>query len=76
MRRFITSFKGKVISQLVVFTLLLPSITLALFVKANAQVAQLPQWAVIPFKNDMSAGTTFGKGAAAAVESELGKSGF
>jgi hypothetical protein len=74
-RRFITSLHGKVVSQMVIMTLLLQSFTLALYAKANAQVAVLPLWAVTEFKNRKSPGTNFGKTAATAVASELGKMG-
>ncbi|MDR3692155.1 MAG: hypothetical protein P4L46_22430, partial [Fimbriimonas sp.] len=75
MRRFIKSLFGKVIGQLVILTLVLPSITLALFTRAEAQVAVLPLWAVTEFKNLKSPGTNFGKTASTAVASELGKIG-
>jgi len=74
-RRFITSLPGKVISQLVILTLILPSITLALFAKANAQIAVLPSWAVTEFTNKVSSGTSYGKAAADAFASELAKTG-
>ena len=75
MRRFITSLPGKVIGQLVILTLILPSITLALFAKADAQIAVLPSWAVTEFHNKVSPGTTYGKAASDAFASELAKTG-
>lgn len=75
MRRFIVSLLGKAIGQLVILTLVLPSITLALYKRADAQVAVLPLWAVTEFKNLKSPGTGFGKTASTAVSSELGKIG-
>lgn len=75
MRRFIASLPGKVFGQLVILALLLPSITLALLSRAEAQVAVLPQWAVVEFRNLKSPGTAFGKTAAQAVSSELAKTG-
>ena len=73
MRRFITSLPGKVIGQVVIAALILPSITLALFARASAQIATLPSWAVTEFVNKKSAGTAFGKNAADAVANELAK---
>jgi len=72
-RRFIASLTGKVFSQLVILALLLPSITLALLSRAEAQVAVLPTWTVVEFRNRKSPGTTFGKVAQTAVMNELGK---
>ncbi|RZL70658.1 MAG: hypothetical protein EOP29_22965 [Rhodococcus sp. (in: high G+C Gram-positive bacteria)] len=75
MRRFIASLPGKVFSQLVILALLLPTLTFALITRASAQVATLPVWAVVEFANRKSAGTPFGKNAAAAVITELAKTG-
>ncbi|CAN5376079.1 hypothetical protein BH11ARM2_BH11ARM2_02750 [soil metagenome] len=75
MRRFIASLSGKVISQLVILTLLMPTLTLALMSRAVAQVATLPTWAVVEFTNRKSAGTAFGKSASAAIIGELAKTG-
>jgi len=72
-RRFIASLTGKVFSQLVILALLLPTITMALLSRAEAQVAVLPTWTVVEFKNRKSPGTTFGKAAATAVMTELAK---
>ena len=75
MRRFITSLPGKVIGQVVISALILPSVTLALFTRASAQIATLPSWAVTEFVNRKSPGTAYGKIAADSFASELGKSG-
>ncbi|CAN5492312.1 hypothetical protein BH11ARM1_BH11ARM1_02460 [soil metagenome] len=71
MRRFIKSLPGKVVSNLIVLALLLPSISLVLASRAEAQVAVLPTWAVVQYKNLKSPGTNFGQVAADAVSSEL-----
>jgi hypothetical protein len=63
-RRFITSLPGKVIGQVAIAALILPSITLAMFAKAKAQIATQPSWAVTEFVNLKSPGTTYGKTAA------------
>jgi len=60
---------------MVVLTLLLPFLTLALVSRAVAQVAVLPSWAVVEFRNVKSPGTPFGRVAAEAIASELGKTG-
>ncbi len=75
MRRFITSLPGKVIGQVVIAALVLPSVTLALFTRASAQIATLPSWAVTEFVNKKSSGTTYGVVAAKALASELAKTG-
>jgi len=74
-RRFITSLPGKVIGQLVIVALILPSITLALYSRASAQIATLPSWAITEFVNKKSPGTTYGKAAATAIGNELAKTG-
>jgi len=74
-RRFITSLPGKVIGQVVIAALILPSVTLALFTRASAQIATLPSWAVTEFVNKKSSGTTYGVVAAKALSSELAKTG-
>ena len=60
MRRFIASLPGKVFSHLVIWALVMPFITLALYARATAQVAVLPSWAVTEFNNKKAAGTSFG----------------
>jgi len=74
-RRFITSLPGTVIGHVVIAALILPSVTLALFTRASAQIATLPSWAVTEFVNKKSSGTTYGVVAAKALSSELAKTG-
>ena len=75
MRRFIKSLPGKAVGQLVVMALLLPSLTLMLLGKAEAQLTTQPTWAVLPFVvNPKLAGVAnLGTTAADAVASELSK---
>jgi len=74
-RRFIATLPGRLLGQLLILALLLPTITLALSSRASAQVAVLPSWAVVEFRNLKSPGTEFGRNAAAAVAGELAKTG-
>jgi hypothetical protein len=72
-RRFIRSLPGKVVSQLFVLSLLVPSLSLSLIGRAEAQLQQLPQWAVTDFVVRGAPNSAFGAVAAEAVASELAK---
>lgn len=74
MRRFIKSLPGKAVGQLVVMALLLPSLTLMMLGKAQAQLTTQPTWAVLPFVVKAKGGVPdLGNAAADAVASELSK---
>jgi len=75
-RRFIKSLPGKAISQLVVVALLLPSLSLMLLGKAQAQLTTQPTWAVLPFVVNPKGApgmANLGNVAAEAVASELSR---
>ncbi len=72
MRRFITTLTGKVIGQVAVAALLLPTLTLCLATRANAQLARRASWAVIPFSVNGKASPN-GAIAAKAVYDEISK---
>ncbi len=76
MRRFITSLTGKVLGQLAILGLVLPYISLAVAMRAEAQLQVLPSWAVTEFRNlkDPS-NTTYGKTVADDISTELAKTG-
>ncbi|MBI1755606.1 MAG: hypothetical protein HYR64_00675 [Fimbriimonas ginsengisoli] len=74
MRRFITSRLGRLISHLLVFTLVWPSLTLVAVTRAEAQIAVKPTWVVVDFINRApQGGDQFGQFAAEAMASELSK---
>ena len=72
MRRFVDTFAGKAFCHLAVMALVLPTVTLTVARRAEAQVQQLPSWAVTEFK-DMkgNASLKYGQAAADAVSKEL-----
>jgi len=75
-RRFINSFTGKAIGQLLVLALVLPSFQLVLSRQAQAQLQTLPTWAVVDFEVKNPKGQdNLGKVAAEAVATELAKTG-
>lgn len=73
MRRLVASLPGRVLCSVVVLSLILPSLLLGLAVRAHAQIATLPVWAVVEFTNLKAPETTYGRSAAAAVIGELAK---
>ena len=75
MRRLIASLPGKILSQVVVMALVLPYLAFGLATRGQAQLKQLPSWAVIDFVNKMDASKGFGAEAAKAVASSLVKTG-
>jgi len=74
-RRFIKSLSGKAVGQLVILAYLLPSLTLILTSRAEAQLTTQPTWAVLPFSVSPKAASVanLGNTAAEAVASELSK---
>ena len=74
MRRFVDTFAGKAFCHLAAMALVLPTVTLTVAGRAEAQVTQLPSWAITEFK-DLKAGASskYGQAAADAVASELAK---
>ena len=76
MRRFITSLPGRAVGHVTALALVLPYLTFIVAGRAEAQLTQLPSWAVLEFENKSSkGGASFGKTAAEAIQNELGKSG-
>lgn len=73
MRRFITTLTGKVVGQVAVAALLLPTLTLCLASQASAQIARRPVWAVIPFSAAGGKATPYGAAAARSVYDEISK---
>lgn len=75
MRGFIKSLPGKAVGQLVIFALLLPTLTLALARTASAQLTQQATWAVLPFTVAPAAAgiPNLGTTAADAVAAELAR---
>ncbi len=73
MRRFINSFLGRAVSQVIVMALILPFVTLLSISKSVAQVQQTQSWAVLEFVNKGQGGQEVGASAADAVSNELGK---
>jgi len=74
-RRLITSWPGKIMSQLLVLALVLPSLTLLLTTSSQAQLTVLPTWAVLGLGNKAGGVAKVGSLAAEAMASELAKSG-
>ena len=74
MRRFVDTTAGRAFCHLAAIALVLPTVTLTLAGRAEAQVTQLPSWAITEFK-DLKGGATskYGQVAADAVASELAK---
>jgi hypothetical protein len=72
-RRFIRSLPGKVVSQLLALSLLLPTVSLGLVGRAEAQLQQLPAWAVTEFVDQVSPGSPYQAAAAEAVSTELAR---
>jgi len=74
-RRFIKSLPGKALGQLVIMAYLLPTLTLMMLGKAQAQLTTQPTWAVLPFVVDAKAAgmANLGTVASDAVASELSK---
>lgn len=76
MRRFINSFTGKAVSQVIVLALVLPFLQFVISPRAQAQLQTLPTWAVVDFEVMNAKGQPdIGKVAAEAVATELAKSG-
>ena len=74
MRRFVDTIAGKAFCHLAAIALVLPTVTLTMAGRAEAQVTQLPSWAITEFKDLKGAASTkYGQAAADAVASELAK---
>ena len=73
MRRFIDTVAGKALCHLAAMALVLPTVTLTVAARAEAQVTQLPSWAVTEFKDLHAANSRYGQVAADAVSGELAK---
>lgn len=74
MRRFINSFFGRTVGQVMILSLVMPFVTLGLVNRAEAQIQGAPTWAVIEFVDKSPEGRAgIGALAAEAVQSELAK---
>lgn len=73
MRRFVDTVAGKAMCHLAVMALVLPTATLAVVNRAEAQVQQLPSWAVTEFRDIKNGNARYGQAASEAVSSELAK---
>lgn len=73
MRRFVDTIAGRALCHLAAMALVLPTVTLTVAGRAEAQVQQLPSWAVTEFKDLKSPGSKYGQAASDAVAGELAK---
>jgi hypothetical protein len=72
-RRFVDTIAGRALCHLAAMALVLPTVTLTVAGRAEAQVQQLPSWAVTEFRDLKSPGSKYGQVAADAVAGELAK---
>ncbi|HLP00050.1 MAG TPA: hypothetical protein VK171_15755 [Fimbriimonas sp.] len=76
MRRFIATLPGKVISNVVALSLVLPYMAMGLASKGHAQLRSLPGWAVVNFANKKApSATDLGAHAAASLGQSLHRTG-
>jgi hypothetical protein len=70
-RRFLNSTPGRLICHLVAIALVLPFLTLVAATRAEAQLRDIPRWAVVDFVNKTQNGNNYGALAAQKVADEL-----
>lgn len=76
MRRFIKTTLGKLLSNAVALSLIIPYVAVLATPKAEAQLQDLPQWAVLDMVDKTGkAPASLGATAAEAIRNELGKTG-